>query len=409
MRVRECERQHSPNELKPCILAGSLRETLGKLRACILRLLRKNSRMLANVASISSMNRLKLLVLALIRSAGGFALARKLTRNRLRILCYHGFATGDEYENAPYMFMRGETFRRRMQLLHRLRIPVIGLDEAVRRLHNGDIRNAETVITLDDGWASNLTVGLPTLEAHGYPATVYVTTDHLSAGSEAFNVILFYLVHKSRRRTLTLVDIHPEIDGQYLLEKDPEEAVLALISAAERAFPLKRRQEALRHIADALGVDLREVLTDERFRFMDGAELQEMHRRGVDIQLHTHSHRLPSDSFEEMSEEIEQNRRVVKELLGKDANHLCYPSGRYSINHTNWLPKLGIISATTCDSGLNRTTTSPMLLHRYLDNETATDLEFEAEIVGLRDLLRNFRSVIRQILPGRRNGRGTAR
>src|SRR4029077_9557593 len=105
----------------------------------------------------------------LIRAVGGFSIARHLTRKRLRILCYHGFAIGDEFRVLPFMFMRRETFERRMQILRRRRVPVITLDAAVKGLRDGSIENAETVITMDDGWASNLTVGLPIVERHGYP------------------------------------------------------------------------------------------------------------------------------------------------------------------------------------------------------------------------------------------------
>src|SRR5260370_37939922 len=84
----------------------------------------------------------------------------------------------------PHVFMRRETFVRRMQILKRRRIPVIALDEALNRLKTGKISNAETVITFDDGWASSLSVAAPVLEAFHFPACIYVTTEHLDAGTE---------------------------------------------------------------------------------------------------------------------------------------------------------------------------------------------------------------------------------
>src|SRR5580700_4712098 len=144
------------------------------------------------------MRGIKDLLLYVFRSVGGFALARRLTRKRLRILCYHGFSIGDEYQIAPLMFMRAETFERRMQILKRRRIPVVPLDAAVRLFQSGRIARCETVITLDDGWSSSLSIALPILQKYEFPASIYLSTEHFSDRAEVFNVILSYVVHRSK-------------------------------------------------------------------------------------------------------------------------------------------------------------------------------------------------------------------
>ena len=336
---------------------------------------------------------LRIVALYLIRSLGGFSLAQRLTRTRLRILCYHGFSLGDEHEVAPHMFMRGETFERRMQTLKRRGVPIIALPEAVEKLRVGEIKNAETVITLDDGWASNLIVGVPILERFGYPACIYITTEHLDAGAEVFNVALFYMLYRSRGRTLKLEKLHPLIDGSYEVAQDVEPLTIDLINAAERAFPrLSDRQRLLRPLALALGMDIDRILAHDRFRLLNRGEIKELFNRGFDIQLHTHTHRLPDTSFEEMAEEVVLNREALKDLLGRVQSHLCYPSGQHRSQHLEWLARLGIVSATTCDPGLNRPTTHRLLLRRYLDSDRGSDIEFEAEVCGLRELARTARA-----------------
>ena len=340
---------------------------------------------------------LQRVALYLIRALGGFSLAQYLTRKRLRILCYHGFSVGDEFTVLPLMFMRGETFDRRMQILKRRRVPVIRLDEAIGRLTHNSIASAETVITLDDGWASNLTIGLPILERYGYPACVYVTTEHLTAGVEAFNVALYYMIRKSGRRTFTLAGIHAELDGVYDVADEPWAVVARLVGAAERAFPLAERQRLLRPIAAALGTELDQVFRDRRLTLLSAAEIREIARRGVDIELHTHTHRLPHDRFQTMSPEISRNQQALKALTGTETHHFCYPSGEYRAVHGEWLGRLGIVSAVTCDPGLNTLHTSPMFLKRYLDSEETADIVFEAEICGVRDLIRGMRSGVRRL------------
>jgi peptidoglycan/xylan/chitin deacetylase (PgdA/CDA1 family) len=333
-----------------------------------------------------------------VRFLGGFALAQYLTRKRLRILCYHGFSLGDEHELMPHVFMRRETFVRRMQILKRRGLPIISLNEAVQRLKSGEVRSAETVITFDDGWASNLTLGAPILEKFAYPACVYVTTEHLAAGAEVFNVALYYMLCHASVRSFDLKGLHPLIDGSYQLGEDPAAAQQALIEAAEQAFPdLCARQRLLRAIAEALGIDLDSTLAGDRFRLLRRSEIQALHSRGWDIQLHTHTHRLPDQSYDLMSREITENRRALEAILGTIQNHLCYPSGRYAPQHLEWLAKLEVESATTCDAGLNGASAHLLRLRRYLDSDQQSDIVFEAQVCGLHDLAREVQDTLRRI------------
>jgi peptidoglycan/xylan/chitin deacetylase (PgdA/CDA1 family) len=333
------------------------------------------------------------------RLLGAFALAQFLTRKRLRILCYHGFSRLDEHEVLPHVFMRKETFVRRMQILKRRRIPVIALDEALTRLKSGKVGSAETVITFDDGWASNLNIAAPVLESMRFPACIYVTTEHLEAGTEVFNVVLYYMLCRTSCSTLKLEGLDPAIDGSYGLE-DPVAARRAIVAAAELVCPvLSDRQRLLVPIAAALGFDLGEVLVDDRFRLMHRGEIEAMDRRGFDIELHTHTHRLPADSFEQTEDEIVRNRRALAKILGVEKNHLCFPSGEYDRRQLDWLRRLGIASATTCEPGLNGEKTDILQLKRYLDSEAGSDIGFEAEICGLRELARTIRRHLAVRLP----------
>lgn len=344
------------------------------------------------VMTEAAMRSLRFVLLHILRLFGGFALARRLTRGQLRILCYHGFSLGTEYRASPYVFMRATIFERRMRILQKLRIPVIPLEEAVDRLHGAALVDAETVITFDDGWESNLTIGAPILRHYGYPACIYVTTDHLHSGTEAFNMALAHMVHESPKSIVALRNIHPILDGDYELKTDPLATVRTLLDRAIRVAPLPDRQRLLRPIAEALGLDYVKFFANGRFRLLDGDQIRKLALMGVSIQLHTHTHTLPDDSFDSVANEIEQNRAAIRRLIGLEPRHFCYPSGKHSPQHPEWLARLGIISATTCNAGFNRPTTPLLLLNRYLDSELSSDIEFEAEIVGVREVLRRIRA-----------------
>jgi peptidoglycan/xylan/chitin deacetylase (PgdA/CDA1 family) len=342
------------------------------------------------------MSALRHLPLYIARGLGAFRLARHLTRRRLRILCYHGFSAGDEHEVMPHMFMRAATFERRLRILKKRRLAVIPLAEAVHRLARGEIHSGETVITLDDGWASNLTIAAPILERYGYPACIYVTTEHLAAGTEVFNVALLYMLHKCGRASLQLAGVHPLLDGDYDLRPGPVGAQRAIMTAAEKAAPTPHeRQQLLRAIATALDMDLGAVLSRARFRLLDPGEMRELAARGFDIELHTHRHRLPDDSFDSVAAEIADNRAALRTVLGRESRHFCYPSGKYGLRHPEWLARLGIASATTCDPGMNDWGAPPLLLKRFIDGDHFADIVFDAEVCGFRELMRSMRRALR--------------
>jgi peptidoglycan/xylan/chitin deacetylase (PgdA/CDA1 family) len=343
------------------------------------------------------MGRLKRVLFYCIRLMGGFAIAQRITRTQLRILCYHGFSIADEHELAPHVFMRVETFARRMRILRKRGLSVISLDEAIERFRAGAIANCETVITFDDGWASNLLV-TPILERYRFPVCIYITTEHLSAGAEAFNVMVTQMVQRSRVASITLRNIHPQIDGEYNVARDPAAATALLLAAAERIGSLQDRQRLLAPLAEALGLDYPAFVAGGRFRFLSKEQITALANEGVSIQLHTHTHHLPSTNFDEMANEIRLNRTAITELTGVEPKHFCYPSGEHSPWHPEWLARSGVASATTCDSGFNDSAASLLLLKRYLDSEHTSDIEFEAEVTGVRELLRRMRSNLYRVV-----------
>ena len=333
---------------------------------------------------------LKQTLLYIARALGAFRLSRYLTRRELRILCYHGFSVGNEFLRLPGMFMRAETFARRMAILDRLAFHVIPLDEAVHKLKANLIQNSEVVITLDDGWASNLSIAYPILKSHRFPATIYVTTEHLAYGTEVFNVIVHYLFLSSPLSSVTFEGIHPAIDGHYDVKPNVLPAVRTILRAAAQHLSLGQRQALLARIATALGMDIGTVLQGDRFRLLTAEQIGALSRDGVTIGLHTHTHHLPSESAEALRAEITRNRHEVEAITGEPARHFCYPSGVHSEQHPEWLSETGIESATTCDPGLNDSTTDCLLLHRYLDQENFSDIDFEASVTGFRHLLHRF-------------------
>jgi peptidoglycan/xylan/chitin deacetylase (PgdA/CDA1 family) len=304
--------------------------------------------------------------------AGLSALARRATASRLRILCYHGLwvTPGRDFGNCT--FIAPEQFRSRMERLKRSGRPVLPLAEAAERLNENRLPDAAVVITIDDGWVSTFTHMLPVLESLGLPATLYAATWYSGRDLPVVNVAVDYLRHAARRLD---IDAH---------------AVVADIEA----LPVEDRLGALRRFGASLGVD-EGWLERRQFNIMSAEELAEAHRRGLDIQLHTHRHIDIAAKVDALPREIEENRAFLRAALGDvPLEHFCHPSGSNHPRARELLAACGIRSSTLVEEGLNEAGSDPLALRRFLDGRRVSDVEFDAYLSGTLHYLRQARDFV---------------
>jgi peptidoglycan/xylan/chitin deacetylase (PgdA/CDA1 family) len=337
------------------------------------------------------------IVLHVMRLLGVFRLALLLTRRRVRILGYHGIALGDLHMYEPFLFMQESTFRRRLEIIRKRHMNVISLDEAVRGLQAGSNRRREVIITIDDGWWSTLEFAAPLLKRFGYPATLYLSTRHAVDGSPVAAVVLGYMLWKRNEIELKLENIDPSVDGVYELGNVHSPAHVLLERKISQVNP-ELQARALRQIAERLGLEEAPLTADRRFRMIAVEDIPTLAQLGIDTQLHTHDHFMPME-FAELREQLEQNAQYIRKYRGGEPpRHFCYPSGQHRDEHPLWLAQLGILSATTCDPGMNGSGQNPYLLRRFLDSESISEIEFEANICGVFELAGLARTSIGRFL-----------
>src|SRR4051812_28356218 len=136
------------------------------------------------------------ILLTISKWLGGFAIARRITSGGLRILCYHGISIKDEHLFRPLLFITPDMFRARLDWLTKSRYPVIRLGEAIERLAAGTLPLNATVITLDDGWYSNL-IAAEELRRRGLPATFYISSYYVKKQEPIFNLFVSYAIWRS--------------------------------------------------------------------------------------------------------------------------------------------------------------------------------------------------------------------
>ena len=331
----------------------------------------------------------------LSKALGLFHIARHLTRDGLRVLCYHGFSLDDEEAFRAGLFVRPADFLRRMDFLARHGFPVLSLSSAIARLEAGGLPSGATVITIDDGFYSVYRHGFETLKRHGFPATLYVTSYYVQKESPIFQLCVSYMLWKGAGGTADLSAIGvPDL-------RDATEVPLATAAERDRIEDCivdygkdhcdeSGRCEIARRLGEALGVDYAEIAGSRILSLVNAAELREMVDSVIDVALHTHRHRFPTDPAE-ARRELEDNRAALGGYLKGPPDHFCYPSGDWSRSHWQTLNDCAVETATTCDMGLVYRDTPRFALNRILDSHRVSQIEFEAEMYGFSELIRRVR------------------
>ncbi|MDQ6925585.1 MAG: polysaccharide deacetylase family protein [Candidatus Eremiobacteraeota bacterium] len=333
------------------------------------------------------------------RAVGVFALARRATRRDLRILCYHGFSLDDEHVWTPGLFIAPATLKRRLEHLRARGYPVLPLDEAIRRLAAGDLPDASVVITIDDGFAGTHSVALPLFKAFAVPVTLYLTTYYVEHQSPIYNLSLRYLLWQGRNTPIDLSELNVagvagRVDAGDASIPERERAAAALTEYGHLHFDRDGRDALLERLAGLLGLNYQEFVASRKLGLVRPDEIVELRDGGLNIELHTHRHWSP-DRHDLSTREIRDNRAAIQKILPTAATHFCYPSGRSDRWNPAWLEETAVESATTCEPGFVSHRTDRFAMGRFLDGEHVLDIEFEAEVAGVYELVRRLRQSLR--------------
>ena len=102
---------------------------------------------------------------------------------RVSVLGYHDFS---ETEPETEMKIRTAKFRKQMETLRELGIPVIPMaDFQAWKRGEKDIPQQSVVITIDDGWKAVYTDAFPILKEFGYPFTLFLYKNYVDGGGKA--------------------------------------------------------------------------------------------------------------------------------------------------------------------------------------------------------------------------------
>jgi peptidoglycan/xylan/chitin deacetylase (PgdA/CDA1 family) len=324
--------------------------------------------------------------------SGRFGLSRLVgrtawRRERLLILCYHGVSLHDEHRWNPELYVSQRTFARRLELIRKHRCTVLPLGEAAERLARRDLPERSVALTFDDGYFDFLARAHPLLKAFACPATVYLTTMRCEHNAPIARLLISYVLWRCRDERLDGRGIQGLGGQSYSLRTPAERAAVVrrLDDEILRARMTRPQKDALaREVAARLGVDADALARTRMLTLMNPAEVRRVAHDGsvrTDVELHTHSHRTPEDPGL-FRKEITENRARIETMTGRRPVHFCYPSGVYRLSYLPVLRSEGVVTATTCESGLASSRANLLLMPRFVDTMRVGDSEFEGWLTG---------------------------
>lgn len=236
---------------------------------------------------------------------------------------------------------------------------VISLSQAIDELSEKRLKRRSLVITFDDGYLDNATHALPCLKSMEMSATFFCTSAWLNGGLMWNDQI----IESIRRWPLENIKI-PDLDLNMLPVRTIEEKRHAIQTILPR---LKYKSHAERsRIASQISDQ-----TDATPELMMSPEhIQQLHRAGMEIGGHTHSHPILAQIDDTLAhDELAINKSVLEDILGEPIRHFAYPNGKPELDflpkHKQMVSNLGYQCALTTEPNLTDQCTDIFAIPRF--------------------------------------------
>jgi peptidoglycan/xylan/chitin deacetylase (PgdA/CDA1 family) len=254
------------------------------------------------------------------------------------IVCYHRVV--DNFEQSakttiPSMLISTRMFERQIDWLAK-RFSFLSLDEIGSYLESGrPLRTPAAAITFDDGYSDVYHHAYPVLRRKGIPAAFFVVTGLVGSLRPQIFDRLYLLLHLAQRKGLPL---HPTVraalnaagaDSSKLATfnvcaRDP----FSIMTAVLNGFPEEHVEMAIAALEQQ--VSCNQAVFKEMMP-LTWEMVETMHRGGMTIGSHTHSHLLlTAENGETVNRELVRSRQILETRLNTSVRHFAYPDGRFN-------------------------------------------------------------------------------
>jgi len=250
---------------------------------------------------------------------------RSLRAKSLTVLNYHRIDNPDRdgfNTFKPNISARVDDFDNQMKYLSRW-FRVVSMHDVINWLDKRiSLPPYAALITFDDGYLDNYTNAYPILRKYNFPATIFLTTNHIGTDAQFYWDLAAYCFHST---SFTEVQF-------------PNGASRGWTNLKERDHVCKSWVEAMKILSDsekrkhvALLTRQLNVSVPKNFflkLMMNWDQIREMHKNGIDFGGHTMNHPILSHvPIDEAQQEIEGSKDRIEQELGEPVLSFAYPNG----------------------------------------------------------------------------------
>ena len=290
--------------------------------------------------------------------AGAFAPFRLANRGKTLIVMYHRFR-----ETADGRSTTAQCFRDQLDYLseHYRIVPLSFLADHLAR--GVPVPPGLAVITIDDGYRDCYEIAFPILRERNIPATAFVVTGFIDQETWLWTDKVRYLTARAAGSFLeTHIDdqsLRIRLDGRASRLRGADRVNTELKLIADDA-----KDDAIREIADSLGVSLPDAPPDE-FLPLTWEHVREMDSSVIEIGSHTVTHPiLTQTGTKRIRYELAESRARLEGVLRRRVDLLGYPNGNHDPSVQDEAARAGYRCAVTADYGLNNGGSNPLALRR---------------------------------------------
>ena len=233
-------------------------------------------------------------------------------------------ARQEEFQPNRFLEITPEFLGRVIERLQRQQIDLVSIDEAHRRLTEGDFKRPFVAITLDDGYRDNKTCALPVFKKYSVPFTVFIATSFPDRRGQLWWVALERIVAANASVIVAMEGSERRLECQTAAQKNAVYVEL-------RAYLASRSSETemlavMRDLMTRYSIAMASICDELCMTWQEIADLAADPL--ATIGAHTVNHIMLGRSGEdEVRSELQNSRATLEAKLGRAVRHFAYPYG----------------------------------------------------------------------------------
>ena len=219
----------------------------------------------------------------------------------------------------------------------------LSLDDLLKGLLQGNIKNPFVVFTFDDGYIDNLEIAFPILKSRSIPFAIYVAPSFPDKNALLWRYVLKDAVTKQNLLNFSISGIHYEVDLSDPVELPRNIKLLRSFIKTSTPIGLNKRLEQI------FGKSFNQMLEMTDSLLLSWDQIRQLSLDPlVTIAAHTMNHYPLTQLTEaQASFEILESKMVLESKINRAVNHFAYPYGAFGKREMMLAQSAGFSTAVT--------------------------------------------------------------